>query len=317
MKKLLLFLVVLTVVGIPSKGQFKSSELLQNYYILVNELEPLKPIPYNSEFYPVWMDSTVSIHREIAEYFKISFPLDSILLTKEKNRDISKEDMEKIRQIKIIKKFPNLQQSSLSARKKQKTKRITYEMQRLDLIKTNFEKAKSDSNLVLMGSCLELLVFYYQNRSLLSTPKAIKSYQKEFVLMRKEYNDILTFCLENNSCNKSQASVLFSIATNAWPDLNLAYDVLKKWYSQEWLYLFLGSDLHRLENVTFLTASECFLSVLYLYNIAGKTRAHELSRSFERITKLTFSQWEKDNMLNNLRRYLNEKQDVHPPKYSY
>lgn len=313
MKKYVLFLGILILLGFPSKGQFKSSGLLQNYRVLVNGLEPLKPVSYSSEFYPAWMDTVVSLHRELSQYFELSFPLDSTLLQKEGNKDISKEDIEKIQQIKFIRKFPNLQQPSLSGEKKPKTKRVTYEIQRLDLIKTTFEKAKGDSNLVTMGSCLELLAFYYQNTTLLSTPKAVKVYQKEFVLMRKEYTNMISFCLEKNSCNKNHASVLFSVATDAWPDPNLAEWILKKWYYQESLYLFRGIDINRLEKVTFISSTEYFLSLLYLYNVTGKTGMYELVRAFEQLNKLTYASWEKNIMLGNLRKYLKEKQDVHPP----
>lgn len=312
MRKLILILVLLIVVSISSKGQFKNFALLENYSLLVSELEPFKPVPSSAEFYLEWMDTTVSVHREIANYLQLDFPLDTALLANERNKNITKEEIDLIMRIKMVKSFPNLEQISSSGKKRKKTRRSAYEMQRLDLIISSFAKAKADSNFVFMSKNLELMVFYYQNRSLLSTKKAFKNYEKQFLSMRKEYADMLAACFEAGECSKGQISNLFSISLNAWPDLSLAQAVLQRWYNQEWLYLFRGVDINRLEKVTFTSASECFLSLLYLYNIAGKEGAYELVGAFERLFKLQFSSWKKEAFAKNLRRYLNIKQKVFP-----
>lgn len=312
MKKIIV-LGLLIVLSISSRAQFKNSNILQDYSVLVKELEPFNPT-HNVGFYCSWMDTIISIHQELSEYLQISFPLDSSLLLKSNEIDISRESAELIRKIEFIYSLPSLKGISLAYKKKPKSKRISYEMQRLELIKGFFEQAKIDSNLVSMESTLKLLVYYYQNGALLSTPKALKEYKKQFLIMRVEYSNALLVCFKNNTCDKKRISSLFEIALNAWPDLNLAMNVLKGCYNQEWLYLFMGIDSGRLENVSFVTVTECYLSLLYLYNVAGNVENHSLINSYYRLVKLPFTRWEKENGNNNLRRYLNEKQKIFPEK---
>ncbi len=315
MERYLLFFGILILLGLPSKAQFKNPGLMETYSKLSRGLEPVKqkPVPDTAFFVP-WMDTIVSIHRELAAYLGVTYPLDTMLLEAYKQREITPAEEVVISKIKLIKKFPNRETSSFCWREKQKRKRDLYEQQRLSTIKGRFDAAASKSDFDAMGSLLQLISFYYEHRPLLSD-RSYKKYEKEFVAMRNQYANALASCLNKKSYDPRHISILFGVATNAWPDLNLAYGVLKKWYGQEWSYLFLGGDLHRLENVTFLTASEYLLSVLYLYNIAGKTESHELVRAFDQLNKLQFTSWEKNTMMENLRQYLNEKQKVFPLKY--
>lgn len=315
MKRYLLFFGILIVLGLPSKAQFKNPGLMETYSKLSRGLEPIrqKPVP-DTMFFVSWMDTIVSIHGELAAYLGVTYPLDTLLLEKAKQKEVSPEEENRIAMIKLIKKFPNRETTSFCWREKQKRKRGLYEEQRLSMIKGRFDAVLSKSDQDAMGALLQLMSFYYEHRPLLSD-RSYKKYEKEFIAMRNQYANLLASCLNKKTCNQKHISILFGVSANAWPDLNLAYGVLKKWYSQEWLYLFLGGDLHRLENVTFLTASEYLLSVLYLYNIAGKTEFHELVRAFDQLNKLQFTSWKKNTMMENLRQYLNEKQKVFPLKY--
>ncbi|AHB40954.1 TPA: hypothetical protein DIC40_08140 [Patescibacteria group bacterium] len=311
MKKFILFLVILITIGIPSRGQFKKLGLLQNYGSLVDGLEPMKPLPAKEKaFYMPWMDTVVSIHRELAAFLEVDFPLDTTMVIVDKDKKISKEDLELIARISLIKDFPKKEIAWKGWKEKEKNKRAAYEKQRLSLIKSTFEKANADSNLTMMGSTLELMVFYYQNRSLLSTKKAYEEYGEEFVLMRAQFDKRLKNCLEKNSCSYQDVSNMFGIAVNAWPNTNLAYDVLQGWYGQQLSYLFRGND--PLQEITFVATTECFLSLLYLYNIEGRKGSPELVRAYENLMKLNYPSWEKQIVKTNIKRYLKEEMDVHP-----
>lgn len=313
MKKLLFFLVVLTVVGIPSKGQFKSIDLTRDYGLLASSLEPIVPTPaLDSIFYFPWMDTIVSLHRELAEFLDINFPLDTTMLVLSKNRKISNEEEILISKIKLIRAFPNEEITSNCFREKEKKKRYYYEKQRLTLIKNTFEKAKADSNINLMASTLELIVFYYQNRILLSTKKSYEEYGEAFVDMRNQFAFVLSNCLARNDCRYQDVSQLFGLSLNAWPNFNLAYGILQRYYSQQWDYLFKLTELRYVPSVTFTNASECFLSLLYLYNVEGKTGVNELVRGFNNLMAIPYTEWQKDEILKVLRIYLAEKQKVYP-----
>lgn len=309
----LLFFVILTVVGLTSRGQFKSIDLTRDYRLLDSSLEPIIPIPAsNNVFYSQWMDTIVSLHRELAEFMNVAFPLDTTILFLNQNRKISKEEEEIISKIKLIRTFPKREIVSSCWKEKQKKKRYCYEKQRLDLIKNTFEKARIDSNIPLMGSTLELMVFYYRNRSLLSAKKSYEEYGEAFNDMRNKFSLELSNCLSQNNCRYQDVSQLFGLSLNAWPNIDLAYGILQKFYGQQWAYLFRATELRYLKDVTFTNATEFFISLLYLYNVEGKTGVHELVRGFNNLMAIPYSQWQKDEASAVLKKYLNVKQGVYP-----
>ncbi|MDD3262421.1 MAG: hypothetical protein PHR61_01120 [Candidatus Absconditabacteria bacterium] len=312
MKKLLLFLVTLLIISLPSKAQFKGVHFSQDYQSLKKTLNPIKIIPVDNNFYVEWMDSLISIHRELAFFLGITYPLDTIKLTK-KTQELSKEEVELVIKIKIVENFPQDELISEGWKKKPKKKRYYYEQQRLQLIKNIFEKAKQNSDIDLMGSTLELLAFYYQNRTLLSSEKLFDDYQDFYIESRNIYARHLSICLDQNNCQYNDVSKLFYLALNAWPDISLAHGILQRWFKEEWNYLFKVS-VYNQEKPSFESTTECFLSLLYLYNVEGKKEVHQLTRGFKNLSNITHSEFTKNIVLGNIRRYLNEVQYVYPPQ---
>ncbi len=301
LKRILIIFFVLW--AIKSNAQFKSFSVMLDYREMSSSLEPPKtfdtPFEYNQ-----WMDSLVSIHRELADFFELDYPLDHLL--SQKRESLSADELNDLYLARFISSFPDLNDSIFS----RKRGFNVYSQHRLSLLVQYFEKAEEELNLEEMESALNLFVFFYQNPLFMGNRKIQKKYENAFIPLRARYSNILYRCFETDSCDKDQVGYLFMLFLNAWPDSRSAYSILRLYFYEEWLYLFHSIDLPL--DIDYTLAAECFLNVLYLERVDPKERV-PLVRPFHRLMDLRHSSLQKKiRVEKNLREYVGEKYDIFP-----
>ena len=246
-KKIIMFILVMSVYLPIVSAQLPSAGIAENYNLLVKNLEPPTSAGAFYELEMKWFtDTTVSIKGELDVFLASQKDPANIFL-------LDKPLLDNVAKFSGI-----LLPKSKGATK---TARQLYEKERLSLLKKNFSIAAEQKQKADMETILTLVLNYLYQSNLLSQ-SSIKSYKKFFIESRDIYEKVLLDYCKSTACTEVDLNKLFIYFTKYEANISKARNIIQYLYANEIKYL----SGNQYKTVTVANALKAYLCMLYVYN---------------------------------------------------